>query len=71
MATMWTGEVHIVFWCVDLREKDNLEELSADGIIILKWICKKLDRGARTGLVWLRIGTNCGTFECGNEFRVP
>jgi len=47
---MWTREVHLVFWCGDLREKDHLKELGVDGIIILKWICKKLDRGARTGL---------------------
>jgi hypothetical protein len=33
---MWTGEVHIVFWCGDLRGKNNLEELDVDGIIGLK-----------------------------------
>ena len=54
----WTGEVHVVFWCSDLREKYHLEELSVAGIIILKWICKKFDRGARAELVWLRMGTN-------------
>jgi hypothetical protein len=43
-----------------MREKDHLEELGVDGIIILKRICKKLDRGARTGMVWIRIGRNCG-----------
>ena len=59
VAPMWT-EVHIVFWCGDRREKNHLEELGFDGIIISIWICKKLDRGARTVLVWLRIGTTCG-----------
>jgi hypothetical protein len=28
--------------------------------IILKWIFKKWDRGAWTGLIWLRIGTGGG-----------
>ena len=27
------------------------------GMIILKWIFKKWDGEARTGLIWLRIGT--------------
>jgi hypothetical protein len=28
-----------------------------DGRIILKWTCERLDGGAWTGLMWLRIGT--------------
>jgi hypothetical protein len=31
-----------------------------DGRIILKWIFKKWERGAWTGLIWLRIGTGGG-----------
>jgi hypothetical protein len=31
-----------------------------DGKIILKWIFKKWDDGAWTGLGWLRIGTGGG-----------
>jgi hypothetical protein len=57
---MWTGKVYIVFWCGDLRGKDHLEEIGVDGIIILKCIRERLDGGTRTGLVWLRIGKNCG-----------
>ena len=34
-----------------LRERDHL------GKIMLKWIFKKLNEGAWTGLIWLRIGT--------------
>jgi len=36
------------------------------GLEALKWICKKWD-GAWTGLIWLRIGTGGGLFECGDE----
>jgi hypothetical protein len=38
-----------------------LEDPGVDRWIILKWIFKKWDgRGARTGLIWLRIGTGGG-----------
>jgi hypothetical protein len=54
------GEVHTAFWWGDLREGDHLEVPGADGRIILKWIFKKWDGGAWTGLIWLRIGTGGG-----------
>jgi len=42
-----------------MSERDNLEELSLDRTIILKWIFKKWD-GAWNGLIWLRTGTVSG-----------
>ena len=43
-----------------MRERDHLDEQRVDGKIILRWIFKTLDRGTRTGLIWLRIGTGGG-----------
>jgi hypothetical protein len=44
-----------------LRETDHLENPGVDGTIILRYIFRKWDwGGARTGLIWLRIGTGGG-----------
>jgi len=42
-------------------ERNHMEDLGVDGRI-LKWIFKKWDGRARTGLVWLRIRTGGGLF---------
>jgi hypothetical protein len=38
--SMWhvweTGEVHAGYWWVDLNERDHLEDLGIDGMIILE-----------------------------------
>jgi len=34
-----------------------LQDLGIDRRIILRWIIRKWDVGAWTGLIWLRIGT--------------
>ena len=41
-------------------EGDHLKNLGVDGRIILRWIFRKWDVGALTGLIWLRIGTDGG-----------
>jgi hypothetical protein len=40
--------------------KKQLEDPGADARIILRWIFRKWDVEARTGLIWLRIGTGGG-----------
>jgi len=37
-----------------------LEDPGLDGMIILKLIFRKWDRGPRSGLIWIRIGTDGG-----------
>jgi hypothetical protein len=39
-----------------VRERDLLEDSGVDGRIILRWIFRKWDGGAWTGLIWLRVG---------------
>jgi hypothetical protein len=44
-----------------------LEDLGVNGRIILKWIFKKWDVVARTGLICLWIEIAVGACECGND----
>jgi hypothetical protein len=57
---MGKREVHTGFWWGDLKEGDHLGDPAVGWRIILKWIFKKWDGGAWTGLSWLRIGTGSG-----------
>ena len=52
---MYTG-----FWWGNLRERDHLEKPDVDGRIILKWIFRKWNAGAWTGLIWLGTGADGG-----------
>jgi hypothetical protein len=55
MKHVWeTGEEQTGFWQGDLMERNHLKDLGIDGRIILKWIFKKWDGEAWTGLIWLR-----------------
>jgi hypothetical protein len=44
----------------DLVERDHLEDLIVDGRIMLKLILKKWSGDARTGLIWIGIGSGGG-----------
>jgi len=41
LARTGGGEFHAEFWWCNLRERNNLEDLDAEGRMILKWISKK------------------------------
>jgi len=44
---MWHGwgrrQIHTTCWCENLKEKDHLEDVDTDGIMILILILKKMD----------------------------
>jgi hypothetical protein len=54
---MYSGEVHAVCWWGNMRERCHLEDPGTDRRIILRWIFRKWDEEAWTGLIWLSIGT--------------
>ena len=43
-----------------MRKRDHFEDQVVDGRIIIRWIFRKWDVRAWTGLIWLRIGTDGG-----------
>jgi len=59
--------VYTEFWWGNLRERDHLENLSADGRIILRWIFRKCYVGHELDLAGPGYGKVAGTCECGNE----
>ena len=62
VARMGIVEVYTGFWWRKLWERDNLEDPSVDGMIILRWIFRKWDVRASPGSIWLRMGTGGGLF---------
>jgi len=40
MQHAWKGQVHTGIWWENVRERENLEDIDADGRIILKLISK-------------------------------
>jgi len=61
MWHVWkTGKLHKGIWWGDLKGRDHLEDLGVDKRLITKWIFKKWDGEARTGLISFRIGTGGG-----------
>jgi len=60
VACVGKAEVYTGFWWGNLREGDHLGYPGIDGRIILRWIFRKCDVGAWTGLIWLRIETGGG-----------
>jgi hypothetical protein len=67
---MWyvreTRELHTMFSWGDLGERDHLDDIGLDRIIILKWIFKKWDGEVWTELILLWIEA-AGACKCGNE----
>jgi hypothetical protein len=53
-------EAYTRFKWGNLKKRDHLEEPDVEGRMILRWIFRKWDVGAWTGLSWLRIGTDSG-----------
>jgi len=56
----WSGEVHARVWWGNMRETNHFSIV--DWGIILKWIFKNWNGGARTEFIWLRMGTGGGFF---------
>jgi len=61
MWQVWEpDEVHTGFWWGDPRERNHLEDLGVGGRVILKWIFKRWDWEAWTGLFPFRRGLGGG-----------
>jgi len=52
--------VYTGFWWENLREREYFEDLGIGGRIILRWVFRKCDGGAETGLTRLRRRTGGG-----------
>jgi hypothetical protein len=50
-----------------MKRREHSENLGVDGKKIFQWILGKYVRKVWIGLIWLRIRTNGGSCEQGNE----
>ena len=61
MWPVWgKGEECAECWWGSPRGRDRWGDQGVDGMIILGWTFRRWDKGMRTGLGWLRIGTGGG-----------
>jgi len=64
-------EVCTGFWWGNVWERDHLEDTGIDGRMILRWIFRKNDVRAWTGMIWIGVGTceygnnPSGSIKCG------
>jgi hypothetical protein len=59
-------EVHTKLWQENLnRPLGGKKNLGINGRVILKWALN-LERGVSIGLIWLKTGISCGTYEYDN-----
>jgi len=54
----------------NLKERDNLEDLSVNGTVILKWALKEHNGVAWSGLIWIKTQKSRGLFEHGQRILV-
>ena len=59
-CSAYGGEAYTGFWWENLRERGHLEDQDVDECIILRWIFRKWDVGAWTGLICFRVGAGSG-----------
>jgi hypothetical protein len=45
VVRMWRGEVNTAFRWGNLRKREHFEDPGMDGVLILRWIRRKWDRG--------------------------
>ena len=53
-------EVLTGLWWGNLREKDSLADIGIEGRALLKWILRRVDGRALSGLMWFRMETYVG-----------